>query len=183
MALRLVSAGAIPLLAHAPACPEAPASRTSGEAREGPCKSCRGPERPERPEWRIPGEVLRVLCLRGRDGERGEGMGRVRDEFGGAVEDDRLRFARQMDGDRGVGHQVAHPARLRRAPEAQRAVDPHAIDRPRVRPRMWANRRDPVIRRGLKTLLDVAPGEEAVRPSRRPVCRGKSRQDERKRVP
>src|SRR6267378_6721453 len=149
---------------------EAPARRATWEAREGPRKGPGGPERPERPEWRLTsGEVLRVLLLRSRHGQRGEGMRRVRDVVGGAFEDDRLGFTREMDGDRGVGHQVAHPARLRRSVEAKRAADPDAIDGPRMRPSVWTYRRDPVIGRGPGTLLDVAPGQKAVRSSRRAV--------------
>src|SRR6266850_678176 len=154
---------------------EAPASRATWEALEGPRKGGGGLERPERPEWRLTsGEVLRVLLLRSRHGQRGEGMRRVRDVFGGAFKDYRLGFAREMDGDRGVGHQVAHPARLRRSAEAKRAVDPNAIDGPRMRPRVWTDSRYPVIRCGPNSLLDVAPGEKAVRSSRRAVLSGKA---------
>src|SRR5215813_9815180 len=93
----------------------------------------------------------------------------VRDEYGGAFEDHRLGFAREMDRDGGIGHQVAHPARFWRATEAQCAVNPHPIDGPNVRPRVWANRRYPVIRRGPKTLFDVAPGKKAVGTSRHAI--------------
>src|SRR5213594_308353 len=98
----------------------------------------------------------------------------VRDVFGGAIEDYRPGFARKMGGDRGVGDQIAHPARLWRSSEAKRAVDPHAIDGPRMRPRVWTNSRYPVIRRGPNTLLDLAPREKAVPSSRRAVCSEKA---------
>src|SRR5688572_18931019 len=79
-----------------------------------------------------------------------------------------------MDGDRGVGRQVTHPARLGRPTEAQRAVDPDTIDGPRVRPRVRTNGRDPVIRRRPNALLDPAPGYEVVRSSRCAVRSGKA---------
>src|SRR5882724_1771359 len=43
-----------------------------------------------------------------------------------------------------------------------------------MRPRVWTNRRYPVIRRDLKTLLDVAPGKKTLRSSRRAVCSRKA---------
>src|SRR5262249_34723156 len=94
----------------------------------------------------------------------------VRDVFGRALEDDRLGLARQMRGDRRICHEIAHPARLGRPTEAERAVDPHAVDRARVR----GDGRDPVVRRGPNALLDPAPRKTAVRFSRRAVCRGKA---------
>src|SRR4030095_6569029 len=143
---------------------EAPAGRAARKALERPGEGSAGPQGPEGPEWhRVAREILRVLRLtRGHRG-RGKRVGWIGDELGGALEDDRLGLAREMHGGRGVGHQVAHPPRLRRSAEAERTADPHAVDGPRARPRAWPDSDEPVVRRGPHPLLDVAPGAQAVR--------------------
>src|SRR3989442_11926237 len=77
-----------------------------------------------------------------------------------------------MDGDRRVCHLVAHPPRLRRTTEAKSAVDPHAVDGPRMRPRVRPDRRDPVIRRDPDTFFDVTPWKKTDRSARRAISGG-----------
>ena len=50
-------------------------------------------------------------------------------ELGPAFEDDHLVVVRKVDGQPGIALQIADPLGLRRAAEAQRAVDPHPVDR------------------------------------------------------
>src|SRR5438309_4808180 len=88
-----------------------------------------------------------------------------------------------MDGDRRVCHQVAHPPRLRRTTEAKSAVEPHAVDVPRIRPRVRPDRRDPVIRRDPDTGLDVAPWKKTVRSARRAISGGEANSTNRRGLP
>src|SRR3989442_12715815 len=84
-----------------------------------------------------------------------------------------------MDGDRRVCHLVAHPPRLRRTTEAKSAVDPHAVDGPRMRPRVRPDRRDPVIRRDPDTFFDVAPWKKTDPSARRAISGGEEQQTDR----
>src|SRR5207245_10547830 len=77
----------------------------------------------------------------------------------------------------------SHPPSLHRITEAISAGDPHAVDGPRMRPRVRPDRRDPVIRRDPDTFFDVTPWKKTVRSARRAISGGEANRTNRRGLP
>jgi hypothetical protein len=84
----------------------------------------------------------------------------VGDQLSGAFEDDGFCLAGEVYCDSGIRLEVAHPAGLVGAAEAECAIDPNAVDGTDVRATVRAHGGHPVVRRGAELFFDVGPGDE-----------------------